>query len=459
MVKIDDRGRKSINMKSRDSASIAFIGAGVVGLTTAAFFANKGLKTIITDKNRNRLQAINHRNIPFYEPMLDKLVNNALNSGNLIIEYDIIDSIRSADIIFITVGTPSLPDGSIDLTQVSTVVENIAIVLKREPSNKTIVVKSTVVPTTTSKIIYPLICNKEYQDESRVDVLVNPEFLREGSAVHDTVNPHIIVIGSNNGRGFDTLDRLYKQIYHDKINNIPIIHTTWENAELIKYANNAFLATKISFINTIANICSRIDNADVDVVARAIGLDPRIGPLFLKAGPGYGGSCLPKDVTALIRFSQGVGYEPYLLNAVHEVNEHQAEEVISITKKMLGSLNNKIISILGLSFKKDTDDIRNAVSLRVINYLLKSGSKVKVHDPKALDNVKAVFGNNIEYCVTIQDCLENSDCCIILVDWDEYKILSANNFSIMREKNVVDTWRILEANRLVNINYKAIGKN
>lgn len=449
---------KDTNMGSINNANIAFIGAGVVGLTTAAFFANKGVKTIITDKNRNRLQSISHGDIPFYEPMLDELVNNVLENGNLVIEYDIINSIRAAELIFITVGTPSLPDGSIDLTQVRTVIENIATVIKREPSDKTIIIKSTVVPTTTSKVIYPIL-NKERKNESQIDILVNPEFLREGSAVYDTINPHIIVIGSNNGKGFDILYRLYNQIYHNQINKIPIIHTTWENAELIKYANNAFLATKISFINTIANICSRIDNADVDVVAKAIGLDPRIGPLFLKAGPGYGGSCLPKDVIALIRFSQEIGYEPYLLDAVHKINEYQPEEVVSMAKKMLGSLNNKTISILGLSFKKDTDDIRNAVSLKIIASLLKNGSKVKVHDPKALDNVKLVFGNNIEYCTTIRDCLENSDCCIILVDWNEYKTLDANYFSIMREKNVIDCWRILDANKLDNINYRAIGRN
>ncbi|MEM4275828.1 MAG: UDP binding domain-containing protein, partial [Candidatus Nitrosocaldaceae archaeon] len=177
------------------------------------------------------------------------------------------------------------------------------------------------------------------------------------------------------------------------------------------------------------------------------------------AGPGYGGSCLPKDVIALIRFSQEIGYEPYLLDAVHKINEYQPEEVVSMAKKMLGSLNNKTISILGLSFKKDTDDIRNAVSLKIIASLLKNGSKVKVHDPKALDNVKLVFGNNIEYCTTIRDCLENSDCCIIVVDWDEYKTLDTNYFSIMREKNVIDCWRILDANKLDNINYRAIGRN
>jgi UDPglucose 6-dehydrogenase len=448
-----------IELNNITNNKIAFIGAGVVGLTTAAFFASKGIYTIITDKNYSRLELIKNGKIPFYEPKLDQLVNVGLNNGTLVVEYDTTKAIQSSDIVFITVGTPPFEDGSIDLTYIKEATTTIAYSIRSYPVYKLIIIKSTVVPTTTSKIIKPIIdniLNDEGYEDKYPAILVNPEFLREGSAVHDTINPHIIVIGSNNGKGANILDKLYRQIYG---NNMPIIHTTWENAELIKYANNSFLATKISFINTIANICSRINNADIDTIANAIGLDPRIGSLFLKAGPGYGGSCLPKDVKALIKFAESIGYKPRLLISVDETNEYQSLEVVNLAEKAVSSLEGKIISILGLSFKKDTDDIRNSVSLKVIDHLLRKNAYVKAHDPKSIEHVKAIFGNKIEYHTNVISCLTGADCCIIMVDWDEYKLLTNKDFNVMKDKNVIDVWRILDINKLTDIKYIALGRS
>ena len=284
-------------------------------------------------------------------------------------------------------------------------------------------------------------------------MISNPEFLQESSAIRDTKFPHAVVLG-----GYQTkFMKKAKSILHVKLHpNVPIIITNHETAEMIKYANNSFLATKISFINQLSNICQKIPGANIDDIAKTIGLDPRIGKLFLNAGPGYGGSCLPKDMKALINFANISGVNPTLLNAVEKVNTKQLEQIISLTKQKLGNLSSKKITILGTSFKPDTDDIRDSIAIELIKKLLKMKAKIIIHDPKAIENTKQVFGDKINYGKTVRDALSKSECVIIMTKWKQYEKLNNNEFKYMKRKFVIDCRRMLVEKQL-DVDYLAIG--
>jgi len=287
---------------------------------------------------------------------------------------------------------------------------------------------------------------------------MNPEFLREGSALKDTLYPDRIVIGEYDRKSGDTLEALYKDFYKE---NLPsLVRTTLSTAELIKYANNAFLATKISFINTIANLCQQIPQTDVTTVAEAIGMDKRIGPLFLNAGLGYGGSCFPKDIKALIAYSKSLGYDLKILNAVEQVNAAQPLVAVELALKMLGSLKNKRIAILGLAFKPNTDDMREAVSIKIINKLLQEGAEVVAYDPKAMRNAKEIFGNNIQYASSEIQCIKDADCCIIVTEWNRFKRLKPEDFlQNMRQPCLIDGRRIYDPKRFnPKLKFMAVGR-
>jgi UDPglucose 6-dehydrogenase len=284
------------------------------------------------------------------------------------------------------------------------------------------------------------------------EIITNPEFLRESMAIADTTNPHIIVLGGTRNKFMNMIESFYQKLYK----GVQIITTNNNTAELIKYTNNSFLATKISFINQISNICQSVPGANVEDVAKAIGLDPRIGSLFLNAGPGYGGSCLPKDVKAIINFSNKIGIKPTLLDAVETVNKHQLDHLITTVRKAVGELGGKQITVLGLAFKPDTDDIRDSVSIKLIKSLLKLGVKVKAHDPKAIENTKRIFANKIEYFDSIRESLKDSDCGIIVTNWKEYSKINDQDIKVMNKNIIVDTRRILHKRNL-NIKYYPIG--
>jgi UDPglucose 6-dehydrogenase len=292
-------------------------------------------------------------------------------------------------------------------------------------------------------------------DKGSVGIVTNPEFLREGSAIDDILDPHLIVIGQYDRKTGNELESYYRQFYK----TLPeIIHTDIASAELIKYANNAFLATKISFINSLANICQNLPGTDINTIAKAIGKDPRIGSLFLQAGPGFGGSCLPKDISGLINFSNKFEKTNELFKAVLRVNQNQPVKVLELLKKFNIMKKNNTISILGLAFKKDTDDIREAVSIEIVKLLLKKGLKLKVYDPMAMDNFRKLFKEKITYCSTIDECLRNSDCCFILTEWDSFQKLKPEKFKkLMKKANVIDARRILDPKKFSDINFKAIG--
>ncbi len=435
---------------------ISIIGCGFVGLCLAVVSASKGIKTIAVDNDVEKINKIKMGITPFYEPKLKELLDKTLNN-NLEISTDIKKAIINSDITFVTVGTPANLDGSMNLDFIKSSTNEIATILREKGEYHLTVIKSTVLPTTTNDVVKPLLENVSMKKVGTdIGLVMNPEFLREGSAITDTENPHLIVIGSNDNKSSEILELFYRELYG---NTKEIIKTSTNNAELIKYANNSFLATKISFINSIANICQKIPNTDINVIADAIGKDPRIGNLFLNAGPGYGGSCFPKDVNALIHFSKQLGYDPILISATNEVNNQQAIKVLELIKTV-GKIDEMNISILGLAFKKDTDDIRESVSIKLIKYLLDINANVSVHDPMAIENSRKIYGDKIKFYDKIEDCLYSSDCCVVMTDWDEYKELEQSSFKNMKKITIIDARRILNKEKFNrDVKFIAIGTN
>jgi UDPglucose 6-dehydrogenase len=400
---------------------------GYVGLCTAVAFASRGYTIFASETDMEKVDMINRGVPPFYEPGISEMLVEALKCGRFKCTSSTKTAVLNTDITFITVGTPSKPDGSIDLRYIEDSAKEIGSALSNKDSYHLVVIKSTVIPGTTENMVKPIL-ERSSGRKCGVDfgLCANPEFLREGSALHDIFNPDRIVIGEYDKKSGDVLEALYREFYAEKMP--PVIRTAPVNAELIKYASNAFLATKISFINTIANICERIPKADVTEVAKGVGLDRRIGPFFLNAGLGYGGSCLPKDLRALIQHSRSLGYEPKLLEAVESTNKNQPQRALELCKKLLGELRNKRVAILGLAFKPNTDDMREAPSIIIIRQLLKEGAKVVAYDPAAIPNAKAIFKEEIEYASSALECLRGADCCILVTEWEEFKKLKPEDF-------------------------------
>jgi UDPglucose 6-dehydrogenase len=330
--------------------------------------------------------------------------------------------------------------------------------LRKKDTYHIAIVKSTVVPGTTQSVVKPIL---EWESKKACGVgfglCMNPEFLRQGSAFQDTVNADRVVIGAYDKRSGDVLEDLYKGFYSERLP--PLIRTTLSTAELIKYASNSMLATKISFINTIANICEKIPGADVKVVAAAMGLDKRIGPLFLDAGLGYGGSCFPKDVKALIACSKGLGYFPELLESVESVNKLQPLKAVQLCKELLGSLKGKRIAILGLAFKPDTDDMREARVIPIINQLVAEGANVVAYDPVAIPVAKSIFKDRVDYADSAISCLKNADCCLLVTEWDEFKRLTPEDYlANMKQPILIDGRRIYSPELFgKRVTFRAIG--
>ncbi len=422
---------------------ISVIGAGYVGLCTAVGFASKGYSVVACDVDEEKIAKINKGVPPFHEPGLQERLSESLQSGNLRGVVGQTDQvILDTDLTFVAVGTPSKPDGSIDLKYIESAACNIGKALKQKDSYHVTIIKSTVVPGTTQNTVKPAL-EKESKKVTGKDfgLCMNPEFLRQGSAFQDTINADRVVIGSYDARSGDVVEDLYKGFYSAHVPRI--IRTSLSTAELIKYASNSMLATKISFINTIANICEKIPGADVKVVATAMGLDKRIGPLFLDAGLGYGGSCFPKDIKALIACSKSLGYDPELLDSVEQVNKTQPMKAVEFCKEQVGSLEGKKIAILGLAFKPDTDDMREARVIPIVNQLLKEGATVTAYDPVAMPMAKTIFNDKISYTSSALKCLKDSDACIIVTEWEEFKKLTPEDFiKNMKQPILIDGRRI-----------------
>ena len=430
---------------------IAVIGLGFVGLALSSVLASRGITTIGIDSDRKKCSKI-AKGIPtFFEPNLEKTLKKALKK-NLIIT-DKLSSINNCDFIFITVGTPQKKNGEIDLSFIKAVVRNVGKLISKNKKKPIILIKSTVIPGTMKNVVLPILeRNSKKKAGKDFGLISNPEFLQESRAIRDTIKPHAVVLG-----GYKTKFMRKTEKFFSRFNpNIPIIITNHQTAEMIKYANNSFLATKISFINQIASICQAIPDTNIDDIAETIGLDPRIGNLFLNAGPGYGGSCLPKDINAIINLSSKIGVEPILLNAVEKTNKLQISNVVVLIKQNIEEIKGKKITILGVAFKPDTDDIRDSMSIELIRRLMKSGANVTIHDPKALDNARKIFHGNAKYATSISSALKNCQCAVIMTKWKQYEKINNKTIKHMNKKFIIDSRRIL-SNKNLDAKYYAIG--
>ncbi|WP_026702129.1 UDP-glucose dehydrogenase family protein [Salibacterium aidingense] len=430
--------------------NLAVIGTGYVGLVSGTCFAELGNRVICVDNMTEKVERLNRNEIPIYEPGLEELVRKNKEEGLLSFTTDIGGAVRHSDIILIAVGTPETETGAADLSYVYGVAEEIGGTL--DDSYKVIVNKSTV-PVGTAEAVERII--QKRQPAAAIDVCSVPEFLREGSAVKDTFHPDRVVIGAASDRAAALLNDLHRPLTEQ------IVVTDPRSSEMIKYASNAFLATKISFINEIANICD-IYEADVNAVARGMGLDHRIGPKFLNAGIGYGGSCFPKDVKALKYLAEEKEYHPSLLQAVNDVNEQQNRRMIEHLVRIFdGDISGLRIAILGLAFKPNTDDIREAPALKIIQELEEQGAKIQAFDPVAAENAKQIINADISYAETALDALKDADAAFLVTEWAECKALTPTQFKEQLNRPVViDGRNALDAKALKaeGIIYHGIGR-
>lgn len=423
---------------------IAVIGVGYVGLVTGTCLADMGNEVIGVDIDKKRIEDLNKGIIPIYEPGLADLVVKNVEQNRLSFTTEIGKAIKESEIIFIAVGTPPLPDGTADLTYVKNVAEDIG---KNIDGYKVVVNKSTV-PIGTGDMVSRII--KQFYDGD-FEVVSNPEFLREGCAVEDFMHPERIVVGgTNNGRAMEIMVQLYESL------KAPMVLTDVKTAEMIKYASNALLATEISFINSIANICEKL-GADVKLVAEGMRQDKRIGKYaFLEAGVGYGGSCFPKDVKALIQIAQENGIRFSILEAVEATNEAQKQSLLVKIQKLIGEdLHEKKIAVWGLAFKPQTDDIREAPSLVVIKQLLDRGAKITVYDPVAClkDN-----DENIVFSDDYYEAVKDAECLVIVTEWSDFKDVDLTKIkSLMKLPNIVDGRNIFEKGEMEKFGFKYIG--
>ena len=430
---------------------IAVIGLGFVGLTFSSVLASKGITTVGIDSDRKKCSKI-ARGVPtFFEPNLEKTLKKALKKKLSITNK--LYSINNCDFIFITVGTPEKKNGEIDLSFIKEVVRSVGKLISKNKKKPIILIKSTVIPETMKNVVLPILeRNSKKKAGKDFGLISNPEFLQEGRAIHDTIKPHVVILGGYRTKFMKKTEKFFSQFNP----NVPIIITNHQTTEMIKYAHNSFLSTKISFINQIANICQVIPDTNVDDVANAIGLDPRIGNLFLNAGPGYGGSCLPKDIKAIINLSSKLGVNPTLLTAVEKINKQQISHIVTLVKQNIGKINGKKLTILGVAFKPGTDDIRNSVSIDLVKRLLKLGAKITIHDPKALENARKIFCDNTKYVKSVSSALKDCQCAIIMTQWKEYERINNKTIKHMAKKFIIDSRRVL-SNKNLNAKYYAIG--
>lgn len=428
---------------------IAVIGTGYVGLVTGTCFAEFGVNVTCVDNDETKIENLKKGIVPIYEPGLDAMIARNVKAERLSFTTNIAEAVRTALVVFIAVGTPPKEDGSADLQYVEQVAKEIA---RTMDGYKVIVTKSTV-PIGTGAWIDKIV--KEHQTQPiPFDVVSNPEFLREGAAIEDFMRPNRVVIGASTSQAIAVMKDLYGPLY---LIETPFVITNVESSEMIKYASNAFLATKISFINEIANLCERV-GADVHHVAKGMGLDRRIGPKFLHPGPGYGGSCFPKDTQALAEIARARGMEFQIVDTVVKVNKEQREHCLQKIIKMLdGNVAGKTIGILGVSFKPETDDIREAPALDIVQQLLDLGGAVRAFDPVALENFAKLFPQ-VTYCADPYQVAEGSDVLVLMTEWNQFRQLELDRIkSLLRSPKIVDLRNIYEPERMRHAGFQYVG--
>jgi len=426
---------------------ISVIGTGYVGLVTGACFAEFGLNVTCMDTDAKRIGKLGKGEVPFYEPGITELVAEGIRHGRLTFTTDIAKAVEEALVIFIAVGTPSRGDGSADLSYVEEVGRGIA---RHMTSYKVIATKSTV-PVGTGEKVRAVITASQ-KNPVRFDIVSNPEFLREGSAIEDFLRPNRVIIGADSAEAVAIMKDLYRPLY---LIETPIVITDIPTAEMIKYASNAFLATKVSFINEIANLCEKV-GADVQIVSKGMGLDHRIGSKFLHAGPGFGGSCFPKDVAALIQTGDRAGSEMQIAKAAAAVNERQKLAMVGKIERALGSLKGKTVGVLGLSFKPNTNDLREAPALTIIEGLLKAGCAVRACDPAALEEGSKLLPK-MTPCSDPYDAAKGSDALVILTEWNQFRNLEFDRLkTLMRQPVLIDLRNVYEPERVAGMGFRYV---
>ncbi|HWR57906.1 MAG TPA: UDP-glucose/GDP-mannose dehydrogenase family protein [Thermodesulfovibrionales bacterium] len=424
---------------------IGIIGTGYVGLVTGACFAEFGVFVTCVDKDEKKVKSLKKGVVPFYEPGLENLVRRNLKQGRLKFTTKIEEAVDEALAIFIAVGTPPRGDGSAELKYIDEVAKEIA---RHIDGYKVIVTKSTV-PVGTGKRIARII-SENCREKNSFDIVSNPEFLREGAAIEDFMRPNRVVIGTTSGQAVAIMKDLYKPLY---LIETPFVITTVETAELIKYVSNSFLATKISFINEVANLCEKI-GADVNVVAKGMGLDQRIGSKFLHAGPGFGGSCFPKDTKALLKLAEDQGVDLGVVRAAIAANDRQRVSMFEKIKNAMGEVRGATAALLGLSFKPNTDDLRDAPSLALMDKLLKAKMKLRAYDPVAMDHAKVLFPD-VAYCKDPYEAAIGADALVIVTEWNEFRNLDLDRIrGVMRRPFFFDLRNIYEPEKVRKRGFK-----
>ncbi|HEX6129925.1 MAG TPA: UDP-glucose/GDP-mannose dehydrogenase family protein [Candidatus Limnocylindria bacterium] len=429
--------------------NICVVGAGYVGLVTGAVFADLGNDVICVDNNVAKVADLEAGRMPIYEPGLEEMVARNVADGRLLFTTDLTAAVRRSVIVFITVGTPPKPDGQTDLSAV----EDVAGMIGQAMERYTVVVNKSTVPVGTGEFVREVI-EKHQVQKVAFDVVSNPEFLREGSAIEDTLRPDRIVIGAPTQQVAMTLLELYAPLER------PMIITDVPSAEMIKYASNAFLSTKISFINAIANICE-VAGADVTQVMKGMGLDARIGSAFLSAGLGYGGSCFPKDTDSLVHTASALGYDFSLLRSVVEINRERAGRFVSLMIKALSPLAGRSVAVLGLAFKPNTDDMREAKSVEVIERLLERGAVVRAYDPVAMPAARRLLPATVTFCESPYEAAAGADAVALVTEWNEFKFLNLDRLRVAMRRPVVFDGRNLwepERMRRLGFEYHSIGR-
>lgn len=406
---------------------ISVIGAGHVGLMTAACFAEKGHRVVCVDNNREKIETLMKKQVPFYEPGMDEVMTRNIDSGRLSFSHSLKDAVDQGDLIFISVGTPPTATGEADLSYIENVSRDIG---KYLTSYRVIIEKSTV-PVRTGERLRETILKHLQNKSVEFDVASNPEFLREGSAIQDAMKPDRIVIGVSSPRAEKMLRELYEPF------GAPIVVTDIKSAELIKHASNSFLAMKISFINAVASVCE-LAGANVDDVARGMGMDSRIGPHFLNAGIGYGGSCFPKDLEAFVAISKMLGYPFTLLEEVQKINADARDRFLKKIEHELWVVKGKHIAMLGLAFKSDTDDVRNSVPIEIAQVLTQKGAKLVAYDPKAITTAREVLKGAV-FASDPYEAVTGADCMLLMTEWNEFRKLDFDRIkSLMAHPVILD---------------------
>ena len=427
-------------------SKICVIGTGYVGLVTGACFADLGNHVNCLDVDETRINRLKQNIMPIYEPGLEQPVSQNVKAGRLVFTTDYVQALKGAEFAFIAVGTPSGVDGEADLQYVRSAAESIADLVDWP----IVVINKSTVPVGTGDWVADIIRKRRTGRPLDFTVVSNPEFLREGSAINDFMYPDRVVLGSEHREVSAKVAQLYQTL------GCPVLETDLRTAEMIKYASNAFLATKISFINEIATMCEEL-GADVEEVARGMGMDKRIGPAFLEAGLGWGGSCFPKDVKALAHMAVLHGTQPQLLQAVMDINRNQRRRIIYKLRKTLGSLNDRVIGVLGIAFKPNTDDIRESPAIEIIHLLQNEGAIVRAYDPQAMDNAAQVLGGTT-LCSNPYEVAEGADAVVLATKWNEFKQIDLKRMhSMMRSQVLVDGRNIWNKESVEALGFKYIG--